>query len=148
MRLFLFLVLCFTPAHYLIAGSSDVDLQYDKISIGFIPSRGESFSGQPYKTIEARSLTHHKNKKIASFYKSLSDIAAEGITDNATQFHQPTRYLEAVYQGQNIRLFYTGDTGQEKYKNYEDLWKLLHREMYDYITIHLTPIEKAGQFRE
>jgi len=120
---------------------------YDTVRIGHIPSRGEIFKGAPYIALEANVLSQHKNADIHHFFTALKNIADEGVTDNATQFHQPVVFLEVVYQGERVRLSYSGASTLAKFKVYEDVWKLLHSEMYHYLTKDIKPTAPMGQFR-
>jgi len=125
------LILLFIPVAQ--AGTGSAGLKYDSVSIGYIPSRGASFKGEPHVILEGRSLAHHKNPQIREFFVALKKLAAEGRTDNATQFHEPTQYLDVVYQGERVRLFYSGATHLEKFARYEGRWKSLHREIYRFL---------------
>ena len=117
----------------------DTELEYDEVRIGYIPSRTASYKGEPHKVFEAKSLIHHKNTEIEEFFISLSDLASEGITDNATKFHEPTMYIEVIYQGEAVRLFYSGDSELEKYRHYEQSWKSLHKATYEFLSKELSP---------
>lgn len=121
------------------AGTVKEKLKYDEISIGYIPSRGASYKGKPHKTFTAKSLVHHKNKEIKDFFITLSDLASEGITDNATRFHEPTLYIEVIFQGKSVRLFYSGDSKLAKYRHYEQRWKLLHKRLHEYLDREISP---------
>lgn len=121
------------------AESVDTKLKYDEVSIGYIPSRGSSFKGEPHIILEARALAHHKNKEIENFFIALNNLASEGITDNATRFHEPTKYIEIIYQGKVIRLFFSGDSNLDKFRRYETQWKLLHSEIYKYLNAEISP---------
>ena len=118
------------PSH---AASDSQKLQYDSVAIGAIPSRAASFAGKPSTKLEAKVLVHHKNKEIELLFVALNKLALEGITDNATRFHQPTKYLEVIYQGESIRLFYSGKSALEKFKDYEYRWRLLHGQIYAFL---------------
>ena len=121
------------------ADSADIEPKYDQVSIGYIPARGAITKGEPYVTIEANTLAHHNNREIEKFFSSLNKLASEGITDNATQFHQPTKYIEAVFKGERVRLFFSGDSNLDKFSHYEKRWKLLHEEIYEYLSIEISP---------
>ncbi len=121
------------------AGAVDTKLNYDEVSIGYIPSRVESYKGKPHTVLEAKSLTHHKNMEIEEFFIALSKLASKGITDNATHFHEPTIYIEATYQGKRVTLFFSGDSRLEKYSHYEQRWKSLHKAIYEYLNKEISP---------
>jgi len=127
------------------ADSIDIKLKYDKVSIGYIPSRGAIIKGEPHVIIEAKTLTQHKNKKIDNFFIALNNVASEGITDNATRFHQPTNYIEAIFQGKRVRLFFVGDSNLDKFSHYEKQWKLLHNEIYEYLNKEISPNESLNR---
>jgi hypothetical protein len=117
----------------------DTELEYDEIRIGYIPSRVASFKGEPHKIFEAKSLIHHEKTEIAEFFVSLSNLASKGITDNATKFHEPTIYIEVIYQRESVRLFYSGDSQLEKYRDYEQSWKSLQKAIYGFLSKELSP---------
>ena len=117
----------------------DTELEYDEIRIGYIPSRAASFKGEPHTVFEAKSLIHHKNTEIGQFLIALSNLASKGITDNATKFHEPTIYIEVIYQGESVRLFFSGDSQLEKYHHYEQSWKSLHKVIYDFLNKDISP---------
>ena len=121
------------------AYSVDTKLEYDKVSIGYIPSRTASYKGEPNTTLESRTSTHHKNKEIERFFIALNNLATEGISDNATRFHQPTKYIEVIYQGNRVSLFFSGDSKLDKFSHYEKQWKLLHGEIYEYLINKISP---------
>jgi len=121
------------------ADSSDVKLEYDQVSIGYIPSKYASMKGDPYTTLVAKALTHHKNKEIEKFFIQLNKLASEGITDNATRFHKRTKYIEAVFQGKRVRLFFAGDSNLDKFRHYEERWKVLHKKIYEYLIKEISP---------
>jgi len=121
------------------AGTVDTELKYDKVSIGYIPSRGASYKGKPHTILEAKPLIHHKNSDIEEFFIVLSNLASKRITDNATQFHKPTIYIEAIYQGKRVRLFFSGDSQLDKFNHYEQRWKSLHKMVYEYLNKEITP---------
>ena len=120
-------------------GADDTELKYDEVRIGYIPSRVASYKGEPQTVLEAKTLTHHKNTEIEEFFVALSNLASDGITDNATQFHKPTIYIEAMFQGKSVSLFYSGDSQIEKYSDYEQRWKLLHKAIYEYLNREISP---------
>ena len=132
----LFGLFLFQPSY---AGAVDTKLKYDEVSIGYIPSRAASYKGKPHTVLEGKSLTHHKNMEIEEFFIALSNLASEGITDNATQFHEPTIYIEAIYQGKRVTLFFSGDSQLEKYSHYEQRWKLLHKAIHEYLNKEISP---------
>lgn len=117
----------------------DTELEYDEVRIGYIPSRVASFKGEPHKIFEAKSLIHHKKTEMEEFFVSLRNLASKGITDNATKFHEPTIYIEVIYQRDSIRLFYSGDSQLEKYRDYEQSWKSLHKAIYEFLSKELSP---------
>ena len=121
------------------AAAVDTELKYDEVSIGFIPSRSASYKGEPHKALRAKSLTHHKNAEIEKFFIALNDLASKGITDNATQFHEPALYIEAIYQGKSVRVSFSGDSQIEKYSRYEQHWKSLHEMIYEYLVQEISP---------
>ncbi len=121
------------------ADTVDTKLKYDEVSIGYIPSRGASYKGKPHTVLEAKSLTHHKNVEIEEFFIALNNLASKGITDNATQFHEPTIYIEAIYQGKRVRLFFSGDSQLDKFSHYEQRWKSLHKMIYEYLNKEISP---------
>lgn len=121
------------------ADSVDTKLEYDKVSIGYIPSRTASYKGEPHTTLESRTSAHYKNKEIERFFIELNKLATEGISDNATQFHQPTKYIEAIYQGKRVSLYFSGDSKLDKFGRYEKQWKLLHGEVYKYLNNKISP---------
>ena len=121
------------------AGAVDTKLKYDEVRIGYIPSRSASYKGEPHTVLAAKSLTHHKNIEIEEFLIALSSLASRGITDNATQFHEPTIYIEAIFQGERVRLFFSGDSQLEKYSHYEQRWKSLHKAIYEYLSKEISP---------
>jgi len=121
------------------ADSSDSKLNYDKVSIGYIPSRVASFKGEPHVILEAKSLVHHKSREIEKFFIALNTVASEGITDNATQFHKPTTYIEAIYQGKRVRLFFSGDSRLDKFSRYEKQWRMHHSKIYTYLNSEISP---------
>ena len=139
MKYFLFILFSLFLLQSSYADSTDTELKYDKVSIGYIPSRNASFKGEPHAALEAKALIHHKNKEIEHFFIALNNLASEGITDNATQFHQPTKYIEAVFQGKSVRLSFVGDSNLNKFSHYEKQWKLLHNELYEYLTKDISP---------
>jgi len=121
------------------ADSKDTKLEYDKVSTGYIPARYASRKGEPHATLGAKALTHHKNNEIERFFIQFNKLASEGITDNATQFHLPTTYIEAIFQGERIRLFFGGDSNLDKFRHYEKRWKVLHKEVYEYLIKEISP---------
>ncbi|NOX76630.1 MAG: hypothetical protein GXP17_08495 [Gammaproteobacteria bacterium] len=127
------IILSLFVAQFLYAEADDVDLKYDKVSVGYIPTRGLAFNGEPYKIFEARTLAKHKNADIAHFFMVLDHLASEGVTDNATQLHEPAQYIEAIFQGKRVRLFYMGESNLEQFKHYERQWTLLHEKIYSYL---------------
>lgn len=112
---------------------------FDSVSIGFIPSKGAHHKGALHVNLEAKTLAHHKSIEIEKFFTALSQLAAEGTTGNATEFHQPTMYIDAVFQGQRVRLFYAGDSKLAKFSRYEKQWKILHGEIFRYLNPHISP---------
>lgn len=129
--------LCFVQ--YSQADSGNPKQEYDSVSIGHIPSKGAHHKGVPHVVLEAKTLAHHKNNDIEKFFIELNDLASEGRTDNATQFHVPTMYIEAIYQGKRVRLFFSGDSKLSKFSLYEKQWKLLHSEMFKYLNTKVSP---------
>lgn len=124
------------------AESKDIKLdnyKYDEVSIGYIPARYASSQGEPQATLVARVLTHHRNKEIEKFFTQLNKLASAGTTDNATHFHQPTKYIEAIFQGERVRLFLVSGSNLEKFKHYEKSWKVLHSKMYEYLIQEISP---------
>jgi len=111
----------------------------DKITIGYIPAKYAFHKGEPTIVLEAKTLAHHHNKDIGGFFEALSKLASEGVTDNATEFHQPTVYLNAVYQGKSITLYNSGESKLEKFKHYEQEWTRLHRSIYSYLIKKIAP---------
>jgi len=118
------------------AGSEGVLPKYDKVVIGYVPAKSASIHGAPYVTLEAKVLKHHKSRDIERFFVRLNKLASEGITDNATRLHKATKYIEATFQGESIRLFFSGDTGLNKFKQYEEKWQILYNEIYDYLVMN------------
>lgn len=113
--------------------------QYDSVSIGFIPSRAAHHKGEPHVVLEAKTLALHKNAEIEKFFTAMNELASEGRTDNATQFHQPTLYIEAICQGKRVRLFFSGDSHRDKFRHYEEQWKTLHGEVFKYLNKRVSP---------
>ncbi len=111
----------------------------DSIAIGSIPARGAAMSGEPYITLEMSSLAHNNNSDIRQWYERIKALADSGITSNATRFHQPTTYLDAVWQGQQVRVFYVKSEGLEKYSAYEAEWKRLYGELLAELTQRANP---------
>ncbi len=132
----LFGLTLFQPAY---AGTVDTELEYDEVRIGYIPSRTASYKGKPHTVLEAKSLAHHKNAEIEEFFIVLSNLASKGTTDNATQFHEPTIYIEVIFQGESVRLFFSGDSHLEKYSRYEKSWKSLHKSIYEFLSKEISP---------
>lgn len=132
----LFSLTLFQPMY---AGALDTELEYDEVRIGYIPSRTASYKGKPHTVLEAKSLTHHKYAEIEEFFVTLSNLASKGITDNATKFHEPTIYIEVIFQGVGVRLFFSGDSHIEKYSHYEQSWKSLHESIYEYLSKEISP---------
>ena len=120
-------------------GAVDAKLEYDEVRIGYIPSRAASYQGKPHVALEAKSLIHQKNMEIEKFFIALSSLASKGITDNATRFHEPTIYIEAIYQGERVRLFFSGDSQLDKFSHYERRWKSLHEKLYEYLNKEVSP---------
>ena len=89
--------------------------EYDSVSIGYIPSKGAHHEGALHVGLEAKTLAHHKSIEIEKFFTALSQLASEGRTDNATEFHGPTIYIDAVFQGKRVRLFFSGDSKLDKF---------------------------------
>jgi hypothetical protein len=129
--------LCFVQSSQ--AYSGNPKLEYDSVSIGHIPSKVAHHQGVPHVVLEAKALAHHKNNDIEKFFIALNDLASEGRTDNATQFHVPTIYIEAIYQEKRVRLFFSGDSNLDKFKRYEKQWKLLHSEIFKYLNTEVSP---------
>ncbi len=125
-------------------GADDAELKYDEVRIGYIPSRVASYKGEPQTVLEAKTLTHHKNTEIEEFFILQSNLASKGVTDNATKFHEPTIYIEAIFQGKRVSLFYSGDSQLEKYSDYEQRWKLLHKAIYEYLNREISPNHRLG----
>ena len=117
----------------------ETELEYDEVRIGYIPSRTASYKGEPHKVFEAKSLIHHKNTEIEEFFIASSNLASKGVTDNATKFHEPTIYIEVIFQGESVRLFYSGNSQLEKYRDYEQSWKSLHKATYEFLSKELSP---------
>jgi len=132
----LFSLFLLQPAY---ADTNDTKLKYDKVSIGYIPSRSASHKGKPHIVSEAASLTHHKNAEIEEFFIAINNLASNGITDNSTQSHKPTIYIEAIYQGERVRLFFSGDSHLDKFSHYEQHWKSLHKMIYEYLNKEISP---------
>ena len=116
------------------AVSEGIIPEYDKVVIGYIPAKYASDA--PYVTLEAKVLKHHKNRDIERFFVQLNKLASEGISDNATRLHKATKYIEVTFQGKSVRLFFSGDTGLDQFKQYEEKWQMLHDEIYNYIIMH------------
>lgn len=127
-----------------VSAFSATTASYDSVSIGYIPSRHASFTGTPHTLLEAKSLSHHKNEAIHRFHDQLAKLASQGIKGNATQMHEPTRYIETVYQGQRIRLFYSGDTGLARFQEYEQQWKVLWLAIYQFLSRDISPREQLN----
>lgn len=87
------------------------ELQYDSVSIGYIPSKAGYHKGEPGVVHVAKTLRHHKNQEMATFYAGLSDLASQGIKHNGIEIHGATHYIDAEYQGQRLRLFFDGNSG-------------------------------------
>jgi hypothetical protein len=139
MKYFYITLFGLTLLHPAYAGAVDTELEYDEIRIGSIPSRSASYKGKPHTVLEAKSLAHHENTEIEEFFIAISDLASKGITDNATRFHEPTIYIEVVFQGESVRLFFSGDSHLEKYSLYEQSWKSLHKSIYEYLNKEISP---------
>lgn len=133
---FLLICLCFTQ--YSLADTSNLKFEYDSVRIGHIPSKDAHHNGEPHVTLEAKVLAHHQNRDIKSLFMALSNLAAEGRTDNATQFHAPTVYIEAIHQGKQVRLFFSGNSNLSNLRHYEQQWKLLHGSILKYINTKIT----------
>lgn len=120
--------------------------EYDSVSIGYIPSKGAHHKGVPHVSLEAKTLAHHKSIEIEKFFTALSQLASEGRTDNASEFHEPTIYIDAVFQGKRVRLFFSGDSKLDKFNRYEKQWKLLHGEIFQFLNPKISPDAlKRGQ---
>lgn len=132
----LFGLALFLPAY---AGAVDTELKYDEVRIGYIPSRSASYKGKPHTVLEAKSLIHHENTQIEEFFIALGNVASKGITDNATRFHEPTVYIEAIFQGKSVRLFFSGESDVDRYRHYEQSWKSLHKSIFEYLSKELSP---------
>ena len=115
---------------------------YDEISIGFIPSRYASYNGEAHTVMQAKVLSHFENQKFENLFNKIKSISKLGITENVTQFHQATQYIEAAYKGERIRLFYNGPSENPKFKSYEIKWLKLHEEFYSFLTNNMQPIRK------
>ena len=111
----------------------------DSVSIGYIPSREAHRKGELVVVLEAKTRASHKNKEIEKIFTDLSNLASEGVTDNATQFHKRTMYIDAFYQGKRVRLFFSGDSQLDKFSHYEKKWKLLHDEIYHHLSEKISP---------
>ncbi|MCB1053079.1 MAG: hypothetical protein H6510_02595 [Acidobacteria bacterium] len=107
--------------------------QQDYVRIGYIPSRGAFMKGEATKILEANSLSFNHNASIKAFYDRMQTLAEAGVIDNATEFHQPTIYLEAMVDGQRIRLSWSGPTNQEKFRVYEREWRKLYADVHTYL---------------
>ncbi len=105
----------------------------DYVKISFIPSRGAFFKGVPGNDLQASTSSRHSNAEIRAFHSRIKAIADSGITDNATQFHQPIVYIETKVQGERVRVSFTGGGGQPKFADYERRWRALHGDVYRYL---------------
>jgi len=140
MKFLIIFAFCLLLIQLSLADTASPELSNDTVSIGFVPARYDVFiKGEPYIVLEAKVLATHKNKEIENFFIALNKLASEGRTDNATQFHQQTVYIEAIYQGKRVRLFFSGDSHLDKYNHYEKQWKLLHGEIFKYLNGRVSP---------
>lgn len=95
--------------------------------------------GEPHTTLAAKSLAHNKRKDLEQFLVKLKALAPDGRTGNATRMHEPVIYVDAVFQGERVRLFYSGESRVEKFSRYEARWLALYREMYQYLARNIAP---------
>lgn len=118
---------------------ASTEAPHDYVQIGFIPARAKAFQGEPYMKMEARVLALHKSDQIKTIFDDIKKVVDGGITDNATQFHQPTIYLDVHFQGESLRIFYSGESGQERFEAYETQWRALHARIYAFLNADLAP---------
>jgi hypothetical protein len=130
-------VVLFAP-HLSYAEKVSTASKHDYIKIGFIPTRGAAYKGTPYIDLRAEALAHHKNPDIEAFYKEIKALTSEGVVDNSSEFHQPTVYIEVNFQGDVLRLSYTGMSSKDKYSEYEKAWLELHGEVFLYLTKNIS----------
>ena len=120
--------------------------EYDSVSIGNKRLRSGCLAFAPHVSLEAKTPAHHKSIEIEKFFTALSQLASEGRTDNASEFHEPTIYIDAVFQGKRVRLFFSGDSKLDKFNRYEKQWKLLHGEIFQFLNPKISPDAlKRGQ---
>jgi len=113
--------------------------KYDLIRIGHIPPRYAFFKGEPMTTLESKSSNRHDNLEMKALFTALKALNDKGIRDNATEFHQNTVTLTAVYKGEMVHLLYSGDSNLEKFRAYEKDWKALHQKFFQYLTRKIAP---------
>ncbi|MCB1044610.1 MAG: hypothetical protein KDC35_16835 [Acidobacteria bacterium] len=115
------------------------EAQHDYVMIGYIPSRGAAFKGEPYKKLQAEVLAFHKRDEVKELFDALQEVAKSGVTDNATRFHEPVIYLEVMWQGDRVRLSYSGPSQVDRYRSYEQKWLILHQRFFEYLSAELVP---------